>query len=564
MNFSKKNLNLILVLISTLILGVVILFPHFFEVQIQTVKADSNLFKSESPESMQQGKYTDIMVNIDDTHQISLFLSNNGHYYLLLPSYISDEQLNKITMQANDLLLKRDSTLSSDSLIVLRSKNLPSIMIDFYEGDIEQLNSDKKYNTKALMEVITATGNVEHKDIISIHGHGFSSFYETHDKSYKVTTEHTGSILGMPNAKDWVLVSNAFDSTHVRNKVIYDAVNDLFSIPSVNSEFADVYINGNYEGSYLVCEDIDSESVWQNRIGNTLININRSEEDDSTFTTNTDTTYIIEYPAKISNKYQDELCSKMNEIESLIDSCSSEEDLNNLNELIDINSLVEMFIIDFITQESDANTNSTYYYLADDGRFYSGPVWDYDRALGSEVRGQYVRVNSYINGLPEELFEKNEHFRELVSRRLKEICACCPDNSLDSELLKYIETYSEQIYNSLYMDRIVNGLSGTYSIDLGNIETNTDYLIKYTKDRYELLTDILQNYENYPSIAIKDFHNSRGIWITADGAFTTDELDLLKLVYGTESFVLNDNELITEHYRFDKSGTYTIFPKYIQ
>lgn len=562
MNFSKKSLNLILILISVLILGVVILFPHFFEVQIQTVKADSNLFKSESPESMQQGEYTDILIDIDTTHQISLFLANDGHYYLLLPSYIPEIQVNNLTLQATELLSKRSPSLSSDSLIVLQSKNLSTIMIDFYEGDIDQLNSDKKVTAKALMEIYTVDGDLEYSDIIDIHGHGFSSFYETHDKSYKVITEHTGSILGMPNANDWVLVSNAFDSTHVRNKVIYDSVNDLFNILSVNSEFADVYINGNYEGSYLVCEDIDSESVWQNKIGDTLININRSEEEDSTFTTKTDTTYIVEYPAKISNKYQDELCSKMNEIESLIDSCSSEEDLNNLNELIDINSLVEMFIINFITQESDANTNSTYYYLSDDGRLYAGPIWDYDRALGSEIRGTYVQINSYINGFPEKLFENNDLFRTLVSQRLSEINANCLGSSLAKELLRYIERYSEQIYSSLIMDRVVNGLSGTYSIDLGDIQSNTNYLIEYTKERYKLLADILQNSNNYPTITIKENYDSRSIWFINGESFTIDKLELLKQIYGTDSFILSDNELITENYVFKKDNDYDIFPKY--
>lgn len=562
MNFSKKSLNLILILISVLILGVVILFPHFFEVQIQTVKANSNLFKSESPESMQQGEYTDILIDIDTTHQISLFLANDGHYYLLLPSYIPEIQVNNLTLQATELLSKRSPSLSSDSLIVLQSKNLSTIMIDFYEGDIDQLNSDKKVTAKALMEIYTVDGDLEYSDIIDIHGHGFSSFYETHDKSYKVITEHTGSILGMPNANDWVLVSNAFDSTHVRNKVIYDSVNDLFNILSVNSEFADVYINGNYEGSYLVCEDIDSESVWQNKIGDTLININRSEEEDSTFTTKTDTTYIVEYPAKISNKYQDELCSKMNEIESLIDSCSSEEDLNNLNELIDINSLVEMFIINFITQESDANTNSTYYYLSDDGRLYAGPIWDYDRALGSEIRGTYVQINSYINGFPEKLFENNDLFRTLVSQRLSEINANCLGSSLAKELLRYIERYSEQIYSSLIMDRVVNGLSGTYSIDLGDIQSNTNYLIEYTKERYKLLADILQNSNNYPTITIKENYDSRSIWFINGESFTIDKLELLKQIYGTDSFILSDNELITENYVFKKDNDYDIFPKY--
>ena len=318
MHTAKKYTNLIIILISIMVLVGVIILPHHFEAQIQTVTEESNPFKPEHPESMQQGEYTDILIDVDATHQISLFLANDGHYYLLLPSYIPEIQVNNLTLQTTELLSKRSPSLSSDSLIVLQSKNLSTIMIDFYEGDINQLNSDKKVTAKALMEIYTVDGNLEYSDIIDIHGHGFSSFYETHDKSYKIITEHTGSILGMPNANDWVLVSNAFDSTHVRNKVIYDSVNDLFNILSVNSEFADVYINGNYEGSYLVCEDIDSESVWQNKIGDTLININRSEEEDSTFTTKTDTTYIVEYPAKISNKYQDELCSKMNEIVNAI------------------------------------------------------------------------------------------------------------------------------------------------------------------------------------------------------------------------------------------------------
>lgn len=556
MNITKRTINFLLIIISFIILGVYLFLPR--EIDLRDIsQKNTDEFVEEAPESCQQGEYTDILVRIDDSHKVSLFLSNDGFYYLFLPAFINEEDIEPLTKQAYSQLLKEDSSISSKSLKVMQSRNLSTIMIDLYKGDISHINSNKDISIKARMEVIDSIGSVECDEIIHIHGHGYSSFYETEDKSYKINSKHDIGLLGMVPSKDWVLTSNAFDASHIRTKTVYDVVDRFFEIVSVESEFADVYINGNYEGSYLVSEDIDAASAWERKNGGILLNINRAEEHDDVISVSDDS-FILEYPSGLTAGEMDVVREKIRIIESTIEVCTTEDDLAELNKYVDVDSLVDMYIINFLTQEPDANINSTYYHIGDMGKLTAGPVWDYDRAFGSEIRGMSERIDAYINGYPENLYYMNSSFRDRVSRRLRELDEESETKSLKKEMFGIIGEYSGLVRDSLTMDRVVNGFSGLYSVDFGDIDQNTEYLMDQVESRFELLSDYVENESNYPEIRIEDGNTYRNMWISHAGSFSQDELNLLKKVYGAKKLMSQSGFEITDKMIFEKGQSYTI------
>ena len=90
---------------------------------------------------------------------------------------------------------------------------------------------------------------------LTIRGRGNSS-WEMPKKSYKIEFDKKQSMLGMPKDKDWALIANYADKTLMRNDLAYrlSAALDVFYAP--RCEFAELYVNGNYLGVYLVTETI--------------------------------------------------------------------------------------------------------------------------------------------------------------------------------------------------------------------------------------------------------------------------------------------------------------------
>lgn len=93
------------------------------------------------------------------------------------------------------------------------------------------------------------------------------------------------SMLGMPKDKDWVLIANYADKTLMRNYIAYRLSGVLEAYYAPRCEFAELYLNGEYLGVYLLAASI---KIAKNRV-------NLPKDDNS---------YIIEFDAKYRNYEQ--------------------------------------------------------------------------------------------------------------------------------------------------------------------------------------------------------------------------------------------------------------------
>ena len=96
-----------------------------------------------------------------------------------------------------------------------------------------------------------------------IKGRGNSTWL-ANKKPYKIKLDTKSDLLGMGKNKHWVLLSNPYDSSLSRNKLIYDLADDM-GISSMSSQWVDVVLNGEVVGNFLLCEHV--------RIGNTRVDI---------------------------------------------------------------------------------------------------------------------------------------------------------------------------------------------------------------------------------------------------------------------------------------------------
>ncbi len=98
---------------------------------------------------------------------------------------------------------------------------------------------------------------------MEIKGRGNSTWLAS-KKPYKIKLDSKSDLLGMGKNKHWVLLSNPYDKSLSRNKLIYDLAADM-GLDAMSSQWIDVVMNGKVVGNYLLCEHV--------RIGETRVNI---------------------------------------------------------------------------------------------------------------------------------------------------------------------------------------------------------------------------------------------------------------------------------------------------
>jgi len=209
-----------------------------------------------------------------------------------------------------------------------------------------------------------------------------------------------------------------------------------------------------------------------------------------------------------------------------------------LQEYIDEASFVDMYLINAITNDIDANIASTYYYKKKDGedsRLYAGPVWDYDNAWGRAERGYVVEVNAYPTGYCEELF-MIEYFRNAVIEKYNSSAYPLMKKYLTDNIPQYIE----QIASSIAMDTVRwqdEGYRSTYYTDY---DSAIFYLNDYICMRMNYLYDRLNYPEQYHYILFVN-SDSNGVyrdteyWIK-EGEWIPDEvLEEIKIHFHCET-----------------------------
>ena len=81
--------------------------------------------------------------------------------------------------------------------------------------------------------------------------------------SYKLKFTEKQSLFGMPKDKEWALIANYADKTHLKNFITYKLANWLGDEYSPRTQFVELYLNRSYLGLYLLTE---TPKVSKNRI----------------------------------------------------------------------------------------------------------------------------------------------------------------------------------------------------------------------------------------------------------------------------------------------------------
>ncbi len=137
--------------------------------------------------------------------------------------------------------------------------------------DVTDEKADDGTN-KFMMTVIPSNGNapVSVKTSASLHGNTSLAFEK---KSLRLRLDKNKKLLGLRKDDDWVLNSLYADETRIRDMLCIDLWNDTGAYDNPygrqfgsDAEYAEVFINGGYQGMYLLMVPIDAKQIGSEKV----------------------------------------------------------------------------------------------------------------------------------------------------------------------------------------------------------------------------------------------------------------------------------------------------------
>jgi hypothetical protein len=344
---------------------------------------------------------------------------DDGTIYFFLPSYaeldnskLVFDTLNKVSIDGNsvssgvnvgDITLEESHKITIGNkhykLVLHKSENVAAIYINTATGSMDEIYDDIDHEEPISIKIYDETGTVNYSANDSyLKGRGNSTWDYKDKKPFSLKLSSASEILGMDASIRWALLANAYDVTNMRDKIVKDFAGNLDLAYSPKEEYADLYLNGEYNGLYVISEKVE---VAENRLelpeDSVLCTFEFSQRWnllENPVATDEGQVIEVKYPQVCSE-------SKLNEISSYIQQMENAimDENGNIAEIIDIDSWARMYLIEEVFEDVDVGIASSYFYWSEaDGKIYSGPVWDFDRSMGSDI----------ANCNPETFFAKRE------------------------------------------------------------------------------------------------------------------------------------------------------------
>lgn len=263
----------------------------------------------------------------------------------------------------------------------------PSVYIDY--------TADRIHRTSyidATMKIVDTAHKYwyvdEYESKIQIKGRGNSTWNNFPKKPYHIKLAEKCGIFGMHKNRDFVLLANYSDKSLLRNQVgqkIAEAVGMSWVPESFN---VDVYINGDYQGSYDFTEhkevanhrvDIDLEA------GDCYLEIEAKKDNPVWFDTQRMRIPIMfSEPEQPSPELLSEVKNWFNDFETVLVSSYYDDPEKGYEKYVDVESFAKNFIVQELTKNIDADLFKSLFLVKRKGGkldFYH--VWDFDLGIGN-------------------------------------------------------------------------------------------------------------------------------------------------------------------------------------
>lgn len=528
------------------------------ELRIELPAGEQSINIWQSPE----GVYYFFLPSGSENYQISFENLGEGSTLQLdsVLFYSHDSAIDDIkfsNVYEMQLKLSEDSSpLEKAQVVFLKSEGLPSLFIDTASGNMDAIHADKEVKEEATAFLVGMDGTREYAGNIEyITARGNSTFYEVDKKSYLIRFYKEETILDMPGAEKWILLANMIDDTRIKNELIFQFAETYTTVPSIQGRYVDLYLNGDYAGNYYLCEkvevgenrlditnleerteDVNFKSAYQNAVpyvseegkiramdglnnpeditgGYLVEHIPASQYEifNNAFMTDSGHCYVIISPNPATVEQVQYICNYFNEMETAL---TQEDGIHpvtgkHFSEYIDLDSWTSKYLMEEAFHDPDALTSSLFFYKDSDSvdaHIYAGPMWDYDRAMGSYGSVNTILDNAYQVGefgiYVQEMMQHQE-VREQVYDKFCQYIVPYVRNLLRADVYRL----RQHIQASVEMDRIRWIKVRGYYSDYG---ASCDYLVWFLEHKTDYLQEVWleEKGEEYCTVTFLDYYRN--------------------------------------------------------
>lgn len=310
---------------------------------------------------------------------------------------------------------------TTSTTITVRQSTLPSLYLDLADGTtLSSIHANKGTKHEGNRVVITDTANSTYdldKTDVEVKGRGNTSWQLYDKKGYQIKFSKKTSVLGMDKAKKWVLLANSSDPSMVKNKTSFDLSSKLGASFTPNSQFVDLWIEGDYRGTYEVTDKVE--------IGSSRVDIDDatgvvSELDTEFYRTETYSTdrwgrqFTLKDPdvedSEAVKGNFDAFIAKLDKFEEALD---SHAEWDTITGLADVNSIATYYLINEFTANDESTATSQYWtWNGGSDTLHMGPSWDFDTSMEAQSTSDdyYFYQDHVIDSL-----EGSPQFRQIVA-----------------------------------------------------------------------------------------------------------------------------------------------------
>ena len=507
------------------------------------------------------------------------------------------------------LYVKTSATSPVTKLTIMVSSSVPTMYIlsddPVSEGRAYvEASADHSAKASATMLLLEPDGTVTYGDTssaITIKGRGNSTWQASAKKPYQIKLDKKTDLLNTGDKdnknKTWVLLANAGDSTLLHNTVAYNLALELGMTEATESEAIDLYYDGEYRGSYLLCEkvqvgsgrvdiadmddaneqanpDVDFDTLKTatatNKYGNAyqyVVGVENPEDitggyliemdsayyasEKSWFTANGDT-YVTKNPEYMS---KDEALYISEFFQEALNSLST----GNASDYFDMESLAQTYLINELTKNIDSYCTSTYFYKPQgEDKIYCSPVWDFDTSfgvrnennsegIGYTYAGYYAGNRAFMaNALKSS--DLRSAIQSTYTTQLNDIIVniVLGDADAAGTFVKSISSYSNTLAKSQSMDQILWGVSnfGNCYPAANTWEENVAYMKNFVQWRNTWLFNEISSWttSSYSTANTVTVYDGIDYALVFDAKTYLNTYSDLKTAFGT------DYEAALEHF----------------
>ena len=472
-------------------------------------------------------QYEDINISWATSYSsIFTYKKYNNENYVYTHSKEVDRLIYDFPIQNKEVTLNAIASINKNNSSYLYSMNFKINFLSYNEANklprVEIFTENNKQildKENYINSTFKLTNNEEKTEYeVKVKGRGNSTWGMV-KKPYALKFDEKVQLLDGVKSKQWCLLANHADQSLMRNYLGLSLGNSLDGLewnPTPN--YVDFYLNGEYQGNYLLTEKISASKEKVNILEDTfdtnsgyLIEMDarapeegKENEDYFTLPYGSVRSYALKSPEKGDDYYSKE---KLYYIKDYMNKAlNAIRQKENYLDYIDVNSFIDWYIVNEVFMTTDAGYSSVYFNKNKDGKLKIGPLWDMDLSAGNP--GHLDAYLRHPKGFYVPRSDKNIWFHYLLKDRLFQERLVKRWNEIYPTLLKTLpmkvfETLEIINYSAYKNFTKWNNIIGqenewftaTETLNRKTYEEQVQFLYDYLKVRIDWLNTVINKRE---------------------------------------------------------------------